>query len=93
MPGTLLWIWGLGAALVLVMAFFILRAERRGYVRSGRQRGWLAVRLATLPVAALAVAIPLGVSRQISGMEALAWFYILLFTAAPLVYFGRALPG
>ncbi len=87
-PTPVLLVWGLFALLVVVAAFFVLRAERRSYVRQGKPGAWLAVRLATLPIAALALAAVFGISSRVSGMEALAWFYGSLITVAPLIYFG-----
>jgi len=87
-PPVVAAVWALFALLVLVAVFFVLRAERRPYVAAGQQGAWLAVRLATLPIVAVALAAVIGVSRQVSGMEALAVFYGMLLTVAPLLYFG-----
>lgn len=87
-PTSVLLVWGLAALLLLIVIAIILRAERRGYVRIGRQGGWLAVRLFTLPIAVLAAAVTIFAARQVNGMEALAVFYGMLFTATPLLFFG-----
>jgi hypothetical protein len=87
-PPVVAAVWALFALFVLVGVFFVLRAERRRYVAAGQQGAWLAVRLATLPIAAVALAVVIAGSRQVSGMEALALFYALLLSVAPLLYFG-----
>ena len=66
----------------------VLAYERRTFARDGKARAWTTVRLAALPLLVATVAVVLLPARAISGMEALAAFYGLLFTAAPLVWFG-----
>ena len=88
LPPVVAAVWALVALAVLAAVFFVLRAERRRYVAAGQQGGWLAVRLATLPIVAVALAAVIAASRRVSGMEALAVFYGMLLTVAPLLYFG-----
>jgi len=76
-----------GVAVLIALAVF-LRWERAQLARSGKGRSWSIVRLATIPIAlasAATVALP---ARSVSGMEGLAVSYALLFTAAPLTWFG-----
>jgi hypothetical protein len=73
---------------VLVGFFFYLRVERRGYAARGRAGAWLAVRLSSLPIAAMTVALVVLPSSAVSGMEALAVFYLLALVVAPVFWFG-----
>lgn len=87
-PPTVMTIWSVFALLmvtaVLVAAFY----ERRRYAAQNKTGAWLFVRLASLPIAAAGAAAVVIPARAIGGPEALAAFYLLAFTAAPLVYFG-----
>lgn len=81
-------IWGvlaLGALLVIGLA---LRAERRRFAARGKAGAWLWVRLASLPIGLLAAAAVWFPARAVKGPEALAAFYLLMFSLGPLVYFG-----
>ena len=73
----------------MIAAFVALLVyERRRFERRGKERAWLRVRLAGVPIAvvtALAVVVP---ARAVSGMEALGVFYGLLFTLAPALWLG-----
>ena len=76
------------AVVCLVAIVVLLFKERRGYEAKGKARSWTRVRLAStaiLPLTAAAVVLP---ARQMSDMGALAVFYGLLFTLAPLLWFG-----
>jgi hypothetical protein len=90
----LLGIFGLAVVVAMV---FVLRWERQEFTRAGKGRAWLVVRLATVPITLLTVAAVVLPVRAVSGMEALAVFYLLMFTLAPLVWVaahwlvGRAL--
>ena len=75
------------AALALVAFGFFIRFERAQFHRKGKGGAWLAVRLATIPIAMVTAAALMVPTRSISGMEALGVFYILLFTAAPILWF------
>lgn len=88
MPPTVLAIWSVFA---LVMVFAVLAGvlyERRHYAARNKAGAWLFTRLSTLPIAVVTVAAVFLPSRAVSGPEALAAFYLLMFTAAPLVYFS-----
>lgn len=79
---------GAFALAALAVLGVVLAYERRAFARDGKARAWLFVRVAALPLLVATVAVVLLPARAISGMEALAAFYGLLFTAAPLVWFG-----
>jgi hypothetical protein len=82
------------ALLALVGYGFVLRWEHNLFRGRGLARSWLAVRLATLPIALFVGALVWLPARATSGMEALAVFYLLLLLAAPLAWFGaHALVG
>lgn len=74
-------------AVICVAAYaWLVRWERRKYIAMNKGAAWLRVRLASLPmllVVAAVVAIP---TSQVSGMEGLAVFYLLLLGAGPLVW-------
>lgn len=76
------------ALAVLAALGVVLARERRAYARDGRARSWTFVRLAALPLLLATAAVVVLPARAISGPEALAALYGLLFTAAPLVWFG-----
>lgn len=80
-------LWAAFGLAALVIAGVILRGERRRYAARGQGGAWWALRLATLPIAAVAVAAVWLPARAMGGPEALALFYLLAFTAGPLVYF------
>jgi hypothetical protein len=79
---------GLFAVAVVIAFGAMLRWEWREFARRGKAAAWRNVRLAAIPIAALTAATIVVPTRSISGMEALGVFYLLLFTAAPLVWFG-----
>jgi hypothetical protein len=81
-------IWGTLGLAALVLIGLALRAERRRFAARGKAGAWLWVRLASLPVALLAAGAVLQLARAVSGPEALAAFYLSMFTLGPLVYFG-----
>lgn len=74
-------------ALIFVGAVLFLRAEKRQYAQRGKGRGWVWMRGLALPILAATAAVVLP-ARSIGGSEALAAFYIALFTLGPLVWFG-----
>jgi hypothetical protein len=81
----LLGIFGLA---VVVAMIFVLRWERAEFTRAGKGRAWLIVRVATVPITLLTIAAVVLPVRAVSGMEALAVFYLLLFTLAPVLWVG-----
>lgn len=74
--------------LSLVALAFLMRWERQQFVAAGKGGAWLAVRLATIPIAALTVALVIVPARSTSGMEGLAVFYLMLLTVGPLFWFA-----
>ena len=76
------------AILSLVGFGFLIRWERRQYMARGLAGSWLAVRLSTIPIAFATAALVVIPARSTSGMEGLAVLYLLLFSAAPIVWFG-----
>jgi len=79
---------GLFAGLSLVALVLMLRWERGYFVERGKRAAWLPVRLATLPIGLVTAAGVIIPARSTSGMEGLAVFYVLLFTLAPIFWFG-----
>ncbi len=88
LPPVVLAIWAGGALLVIVALSVLLFLERRWFARDGRQKRWLALRLAWLPIAAASLAGTWFAIPKKTGMESLAWFFILGGTLGPLLYFG-----
>jgi hypothetical protein len=76
------------AAAALLGFALAVRWERRKFLARGLTSSWFKVRLASLPAALLVAALVVVPARSTSGMEGLAVFYLLLLTAAPLVWFG-----
>jgi hypothetical protein len=76
------------AAAALLGFALAVRWERRKFLARGLASSWFKVRLASLPAALLVAALVVVPARSTSGMEGLAVFYLLLLTAAPLVWFG-----
>ncbi|HRE15624.1 MAG TPA: hypothetical protein PLW86_00975 [Rhodocyclaceae bacterium] len=74
---------------IVALAFGImLRFEYTTLRARGKSLAWWVVRLATIPMLVLCATLVILPARATSGMEGLAVFYLLLFTAAPLVWFG-----
>lgn len=78
------------AIVALAIMALLLTLEGRHFRKLALGSAWLKLRLASLPIVALAVAAIIGTISAvgISGMEALAVAYLALFTVGPLVYFG-----
>lgn len=76
------------ACVALALFALMLRWERRQFVARGKGRSWRLVRVASIPIAALAAAVVLAPLQAVSGMEGLAVFYGLLLIVAPVVWFG-----
>ncbi len=85
---TLIAIWSVVAVVGFVLLGWGLRLERRKFAALGKSGQWLWVRIATLPILALTAAAVFYPASAVGGPEALAAFYLLMFTAGPLVYFG-----
>lgn len=81
-------IWSVLALAALLLIGLALRAERRRFAARGKAGAWLWVRLASLPIGLLAAAAVILPTRAVSGPEALAAFYLLMFSLGPVVYFG-----
>ena len=81
-------IWSVLALGALLLVGRVLRAEGRRFAARGKASAWLRVRLASLPIALLAAAAVWLPARAVHGPEALAAFYLLMFSLGPLVYFG-----
>jgi hypothetical protein len=76
------------AVLLLVGFGLLMRWERQQFMQRGLAGPWLMIRISTIPIAlatAASIVIPAGCT---SGMEGLAVFYVLLFTVAPVLWFG-----
>ncbi len=87
-------IWQRVSAGLAALVFLLLWLESRFFARSGRVGSWLAVRLVSAIAAPLVLAVLVLPAQAVSGMEGLAVFYLALFTAAPLLWFGsHALAG
>ncbi len=89
-PGTRT-AWLQVAAALAALMVVLLWLESRFFARSGRTGSWAAVRMASLVAAPLAVMVLFLPARAVSGMEGLAVFYLSMFTATPLVWFGTHL--
>jgi hypothetical protein len=76
------------AATALLGLVLVLRWERQRFLARGLGRSWLSVRLCTIPMVLITAALVVIPARNTSGMEGLAVFYLMLLTAAPLVWFG-----
>jgi hypothetical protein len=81
-------IWSVLALAALLLVGLALRAERRRFAARGKAGAWLGVRLASLPIGLAAAAAVWLPARAVGGPEALAAFYLLMFSLGPLVYFG-----
>jgi hypothetical protein len=81
-------IWGVLALGALLTIGLALRTERHRFAARGKAGAWLWVRLTSLPIALLAAGAVILLARTVSGPEALAAFYLLMFTLGPLIYFG-----
>jgi hypothetical protein len=88
MPPTVIAIWSVFALLTVIAVLVAALYERRRYAAQKKAGAWLFVRVATLPIAAAVAAVVVISARAVGGPEALAAFYLLAFTAGPLLYFG-----
>ncbi len=81
-------LWGIAFLAILAAIVLMLRSEKRQFSAKGKGSSWLWLRLWTLPILILTVVAVLPATRLVSGMEALFYFYVALFTLAPIVWFG-----
>lgn len=81
-------LWSMVFLAIVAGIVLLLRREKRQFERRGKGRGWLWMRLLALPMLAVTAAVILLPVSRISGMEALAGFYIALLTVGPLTWFG-----
>lgn len=81
-------IWCVVGLIMLGSAFWLLRREKLRFERLDKGRGWIQMRLLAVPMLLVTGALVVLPARSISGMEALAYFYIALFTLGPLSWFG-----
>jgi len=81
-------LWGAVGLIMLGGIFWLLRREKRRFDRLGKGRGWVRMRLLALPMLLVTAALVVLPARSFPGMEALAYFYIALFTVGPLTWFG-----
>ncbi len=88
LSGMALGLWAALFIVILAGVVWVLRTERRQFVRRGKTRGWLWMRVLALPILALVAAAVVLPARAVSGAEALGVFYIALFTLAPVLWFG-----
>lgn len=67
---------------------FVLRWERRHFASRGLALSWWQVRLGSVLIAPVTMAMVLIPAHSVSGMESLAVFYVLLLSVAPAAWFG-----
>ncbi|MBN8476594.1 hypothetical protein [Sulfuritalea sp.] len=80
--------WSVLSLVAVLLVVLALRAERRRFAARGKAVAWLGLRLASLPIGLVAAAAVWLPARAVNGPEALAAFYLLMFSLGPLVYFG-----
>ncbi len=83
--------WMRMAAGLLALMLGLLWLKRRYFKASGRSGSWLAVRLVSGAAALLALVVVFVPARAIGGPAALGVFILMLYTAAPLLWFGSHL--
>ena len=81
-------LWGLAFVLWLGGVIWLLRREHRSWQARGKGGSALGLRFASLPILVITVLVVVLPVRSISGMEALFYFYVALFTLGPLCWFG-----
>ncbi|MFN0164417.1 MAG: hypothetical protein ACKVQQ_24540 [Burkholderiales bacterium] len=80
-----------GALVVMVLMALVLLLESQYFRRTRRVGSWAVLRLVSLVMAPLTFAVIVMPARAVSGMEALAVFYLCLLTAGPFLWFGSHL--
>ena len=73
--------------LYVLLAGNLLRYEWRVYASTRRVRSWILMHLFSPVFAGLAACAAFLPASGVEGMEAMGWFFMLLVTATPLVYF------
>lgn len=81
-------LWSIVFLLILVAIVFALRFEKRQYQLLGKFGSWLWLRLWSIPILVITIVVVLVPARIAHGPEALLYFYAMLFTLAPIVWFG-----
>lgn len=81
-------VWWRGAAGLVGLMLGLLWLESRYFKSSGRVGSWATVRLASVVAALLALALVVLPARAVGGPAALGVFILMLYTLAPLVWFG-----
>lgn len=80
--------WWLLAAGLLALMLGLLWLESRYFTASGRFGSWVSVRLMSVVAAVLTFAIAIVPARAVGGPAALGLFILMLYTLAPLMWFG-----
>ena len=85
--------WWLGAAAWLAIVFLYFALEALWTRRRAGLAGWAVMRIMGLVAIGLTFAAVWLPARAVSGFAGLAVFYGLLFTVAPLLWFGLRCRG
>ena len=82
-------VWCLLALASLAGVALGIRAEGRWFGEHGKRRSWLLLRISSIPITISTFGFVILVTRLIGGPDVLKVWYIMLFTAAPVAYFGQ----
>lgn len=75
--------------LLAVVGFVVLlREEQKYFKKIGKGDSWRKIRFTGIPIFIVSILTVLIPAINTSGMEGLAVFYILAFTAFPVLWFG-----
>lgn len=75
--------------LLAVVGFVVLlREEHKYFKKIGKGDSWKKLRFSGIPILVVSILSVLIPAVNTSGMEGLAVFYILAFTAFPILWFG-----
>lgn len=86
---SLFLVWCLLTLACIVGAVLAIRAEGRWFAEQGKRRSWLTLRICSIPIAISAFGLAILAARSIGGPDVLNVLYVMLFTAAPVAYFGQ----
>jgi hypothetical protein len=86
---SLFLVWCLLTLACIVGVAMAIRAEGRWFTENGKRRSWLLLRICSIPIAISTFGLVILLARTIGGPEVLGVLYALLFTAAPVAYFGQ----